>query len=206
MKLYLIILVSFASISRASKVEPYGEMTSKPCVVFDCDSAVIRSNIVKTMGRLAGVVLRPDGVEFEQRAWKPDFEGGSWMAKNCALMDFTIFEVKWMPPKPGPQKVSDGGGDIRPVLSKITITCGVLRRNSKAVVVRVEREWTYNELLHIPYTEIPLGRLDNAEQGSYLSDRVWLRDLASAHEFSAFPTDVEYADEVVAALESVPSG
>jgi hypothetical protein len=112
--------------------------------------------------------------------------------------------VWWMPPKPPPQKVSEGGKNIKPVRSVICITIGCLKTNHQACAVQVEREWTYNARMHVPYTEIPLLRGESSEQGSYLSDHKWLHQLAPKKELSVEYTYGAYDSKILEILKTLP--
>src|SRR5260221_7105672 len=159
MKTITLLFLAVTTISAWTQgVEPSGDMTVKPSAVFSCDVTLIENRIVETLGQLQGVEhnTQSGGQRFQRREWKPDFPKDSWMAKNCALMSLAIFEVQWMPPKPPSQKTSNGGGNIKPVSSKITIDSGYLKTNCQAVVVRLSRESAYNPRTHIAYNQISL--------------------------------------------------
>ena len=198
------IFIGLSSVSRAEEMEPTQDMSSQPSVIFYSDVGQIKDQIVRTLSQLQGVDLASGAPRFETREWQPDFPKDSWMAKNCASLQFTIYEVSWIPPKPAPQLVSNGGRNIKPVRSKIMIVCGSLIANRKAVVVRLSREWTYDALLHIPYTEIPLWRSEQSKQGSYSSDRSWLHNLMPDKDRGSFAVEVEYDDKVLGALANIP--
>ena len=58
----------------------------------------------------------------------------------------------------------------------------------------------------VPYTEIPLWRSRFSKQGSYFSDRDWLRSLSPSSQRGYFPHEVIYSSPIVAAMKSLNAG
>jgi hypothetical protein len=178
-------------------------MTKPVTMIFKADMTTLEKAIIQDLNQLQGVTIDSNRGEpkFEKKKWRRNFPKSSWMATNAAEMDMETIRIWWMPPKPPPQKVSDGGKNIKPVQSEIGIDIGCLKTNRQASVVCLVREWTYNARNHIPYTEIPLLRSDSTDLGSYSSDRKWLRHLLPEAEFSAEYSEVIYSSKIMEILK-----
>jgi hypothetical protein len=207
MRATIVLLAVFAGRVWGQTVEPSSDMMDTPAVILAEDVDSVQGRVIRDLGELkgaagAGITTAP---LYNRRSWTPEFPHDSWMAKNCALMDFTIFEVSWMPPKPSAQIVSKGGSNLIPELSKIEIVVGWLRGNRRAVVVWLAREWKYNAQMHFPYTEIPLWRSGSSRQGSYASDHDWLTKISTNSRRAFFTHEVEYSPDILKALQSINS-
>lgn len=204
MKIYasLALVVALVAVVSAQEVEPYGDMTKAVTMVFNEDMATLEQHVVDGLSRL-------QGVETDQKTGMPHFEKKLWrpnmMVTNVSQMDMVSIKVFWMPPKPPPQKVSAGGSNIKPLRSTVWIVVGCLKTNHHASVVRLEREWTYNARAHIPYTEIPLCRTDDSSQGSYPSDREWVRQLAPEAKYPVEFTCLEFDSRILEVLKTLPT-
>ena len=191
----------------AQNVEPYGEMAKPVTMVFNVEATNLVGKIIQSLGELEGVEIdkKTGEPKFEIEKWNSNFPQTSWMATNAAQMDLESIKVWWTPPKPPPQKVSAGGGDIKPLRSEIWLVVGCLKTNNQASVVRIRREWTYNARNHFPYTEIPLWRSDSANSGSYPSDRKWLHQFLQEGASSTEYDDVVYSSKILEILKGLPS-
>ncbi|HEY1719381.1 MAG TPA: hypothetical protein VGH42_13970 [Verrucomicrobiae bacterium] len=195
--------------SFAQKVEPYGDMTKPITVIFKEDKDLLEQRIIQNLASLQDVEIdsKTGKPKLEKRTLKPNtrnFSKDSDINVGLAQMDDELIKVWWMPPKPPPQKISEGGSNIKPVRSEITIEIGCLKTNRQASVVRVWREWTYNARTHVPYTEIPLLRGEDSNGGSYASDREWVHQLAPTKEFSTNLNDVVWDPEILEILKTLP--
>jgi hypothetical protein len=205
-KLVFIFLLLLGLKCFAQKIEPYGDMTKSATIVFNEDKAKLEQRIVENLGQLKGVEIdgKTDKPKLEKKAWRPDWPRESWMATNVSQMDMESIKVWWMPPKPSPQKISEGGSNIKPVRSQIWIVVGCLKTNRQASVICLEREWTYNVRSHFPYTEIPLFRGNSSDGGSYPSDHDWLHQLAPRKEYPVEYSCVEYDSKILEVLKTFP--
>jgi len=195
--------------SFAQKVEPYGDMTQSVTAIFNQDKDSLEKRVVQTLENLQGVETdkntgRP---KLEKRTLKPDwsFSKDSEINTGLTQMDNELITVWWMPPKPSPQKTSEGGGNIKPRRSEITIEISCLKTNHQASVVRLEREWTYSARAHFPYTEFPLWRTVDSRQGSYASDRQWMHYLIPNLEYSTNFTCVVWDKRIMEILKRLPA-
>lgn len=204
---FIFLLLGFNSF--AQKVEPYGDMTKPITIIFKEDKDLLEQHIIQNLAILQGVEIddKTGKPSLEKRTLKPDtwnFSKDSDINVGLDQMDDELIKVWWMPPKPTPQKISEGGSNIKPVRSEITIEIGCLKTNRQASVVRVRREWTYNARTHVPYTEIPLLRGEDSNGGSYASDREWVHQLAPTKEFSTNLNDVVWNPEILEILKTLP--
>ncbi|MEI7851464.1 MAG: hypothetical protein WCH86_06485 [Kiritimatiellales bacterium] len=201
MSIFLFLIGALSGICHAQKMEPYGDMAKPVTMIFNEDMATLMERIVQNLEQLQGVEKdsKTGKPRFERKVWRP-----SLMTTNTTQMDLESITVWWTPPKASPQKVSNGGGNIKPLRSEIWIVVGCLKTNRQASVIRLRREWTYNIRAHIPYTEIPLCRTERKSGGSYLSDRDWLHQLAPEKEHPGEYDDVVYASNILQVLRTIP--
>lgn len=207
MRATIVLLAVFAGRVWGQTVEPSGDMLDTPAVILAEDVDSVQARVIRDLGDLKGTVDAAISIAplYKSRSWTPEFPPDSWMARNCALMDFTIYEVSWMPPNPSAQIVSKGGSNVIPELSKIEIVVGWLKGNRRAVVVWLAREWKYNAQQHFPYTEIPLWRSGSSRRGSYASDHDWLTKISPNSQRTLFAHEVEYSPDILKALQSINS-
>jgi hypothetical protein len=205
MKISLLPLLIGALIGtcEAQQMEPYGDMAKSVTMIFNDDITTLRQKIIENAGQL-------QGVEIDSKTGKPKLETTvlkpqSWDYDNTVQMNLECISVPWMPPKPPPQKISQGGGNITPLRSKIRIFLGCLKTNSYASVISIDREWTYRAWNHFPYTEIPLWKSAQDRQGSYPSDHDWLHKLAPGKEYPTEFSCVEYDSKILEILKTLPS-
>ena len=205
---FLSLLLGFNSF--AQKVEPYGDMTKPITIIFKEDKDLLEQHIIQNLANLQGVEVdsKTGKPNLEKRTLKPDtsnFSEDCEINVGLAQMEDELITVWWMPPKPPPQKISEGGSNIKPVRSQITIEIACLKTNHQASVVQFEREWTYNARTHIPYTEIPFLRSDNSNGGSYPSDLQWIHKLAPNKEYPTNYSDVIWDPQILEILKTLPA-
>jgi hypothetical protein len=209
MRKFVVIFLLLGFNSFAQKVEPYGDMTKPITIIFKEDKDLLEQHIIQNLANLQGVEVdsKTGKPSLEKRRLKPDtsnFSEDSEINAGLAQIEDELITVWWMPPKPSPQKISEGGGNIKPLRSEITIEIGCLKTNRQASVVCLEREWTYNARLNVPYTEIPFLRGDNSNVGSYPSDRQWVHQLVPNNEYSTNFACVIWDPKILEILKSLP--
>jgi hypothetical protein len=204
---FLLLIGTLGGMCEAQPVEPYGDMAKSVTMIFKEDKAVLEGRIIENLGRLQGVEIdsKTGKPKIEKKVWRPHWPRESSLATNAAQMEMESITVWWTPPKPPPQKVSEGGSNIKPVRSEIWIVVGCLKTNHQASVIRLRREWTYNARNHVPYTEIPLFRGNSSNGGGYPSDHDWLHQLASGKEYPIEYDDLAYDSKILDVLKTLPS-
>lgn len=206
-KATIILSTLLFDIAVASTVEPYGDMSQTNVEVFNEDYSVIKQHIIHGLVSLEGIPLdRETGKPvYAVKEWHPDFPKGSSMASVSGQLVLESITLSWMPPKPAPQSISNGGKNIRPLPSEIKITIAHLRNDGRATAVDLVRTWQYRGLAHIPYTEIPFFWSTDSKPGSYSSDRLWLQKLSKATIQATLVNEVVYSLTVLVELKKAAS-